>query len=243
MNIVLGAHENMAGGFETALAESTRKDLVISDQTSYNFVCSVLKEVVALKNHPFLQDLRTAKSELHQAWKHAVARLDKYESAIAIQEASYKVSLLTWDQEQERLRLEEQRRLDAEASQRAQEEALEAGLAAEAEGATAEEVDAILEEQQAPVAVVAPQTYQPASGISKPSNRYSGRIINLLAFARHIVDNPAEANMLLGISRHKDGLGGYECPSLNRRADSQKGLFIFPGCELVTKHILAVRVG
>lgn len=220
---------------QLAQANQAAAAIQITGQDSYNSVAATLREIVALKNHPFLLDLRAAKEETYAVWKSAVARLQKYETAIDMAVAAYKSPLIKWDQEQERIRQEEQRRLEAEARAREEEERLRNAVAAQEQGASAEEVEAILDTPEPVVATVAPPTYQRAAGISRPRENWKGECTSLMALVCHIagVKQLTHPELLMLLEPNQ--------VAINQTARAQKQLCRIPGVRVFNDPNLAVR--
>lgn len=197
------AHEQLAADVITHVVESTSAKLVKSasgsvstrvtslaaqvagikvvDAASYEAAALGLRDIKAMRKEierTFEPILRAQRAAL-DVTRDEVKRLDE---PLANAEQTAKTNLVTWDDEQERLRLAAQRRIDEENALAAHEAKLEDAFAAEADGRT-EDAEAIL----AAPTFVAPATVMrstPAvSGISR-TVVWFGEVSDLAALVR-----------------------------------------------------------
>lgn len=150
--------------------------------------------------------------------------LEPVENAIA----GINRGLLAWDQEQERIRLENQRRVEREARERAEAERLAQAEQLQAAGASAAAIDIFLDE---PVIVteaieVAP-TYEKRSDVLYRDN-WSGEVTDLKALVKYIAKNPTFLNLIQ-----------VNQTAVNQLARSMKGTLDVPGIKPVNKKVVA----
>lgn len=103
-------------------------------------------------------------------------------------------ALLDFDRVQEQKRIEEQRRLQEEANRQEEERRLAAAANAEAQGMDAETVEAILEQDAAPVVVAAP-TYEKSKAITYRDN-WTATVTDLKKLVQFIAKHPMYINLL-----------------------------------------------
>lgn len=236
--------------------------LTIRDQATYDLAAEAMKGYAALereiKDH--YKPLKDAAFQAHRAVCGAETKMLEPVSR-ALQIAKAKVAEYQIEQERirrdeearmraeaERRRMEEQRRLEAEAAaaaerarKAAEEQKLADAVQAEAEGASSEEIQSILEAEvpapvfAAPIAppmvapVVAPRVQQ-AAGVSKPRDNWSAEVTNPLALAKFVVDNPTFANLVQP-----------NMVALNQLAKAQKNLLSIPGVRALNNPTISVR--
>lgn len=223
--------------------------LQIVDQSSYMQAAEMLKGIKALRkeiNATFDPIIGKA----FEAHKMAVAQKKNAETPLVEAENILKRSVVSFEAEQERIRREAERRAreeaarmererqeqirraEEEARQRAEEEKLAAAVEAEAEGAPAEDVEAILDApvHVAPVVVftppivtpVVPQTFERAAGVSKPRENWSAVVDDPLALIRYVAEHPDCIEFLTP-----------NMPALNAQARSKKLGMSIPGVRAV----------
>jgi len=245
---------------ETAIAKATQDSvsllgqvqaLVVTDQQTHDLAVDLYKASLSLEKavhgaHDPVCD------HWHKLWKGACANrqvdLDKVVEAKKLAKDKYD----TWELEQERIRQEEERRKQEEAlrKQRETEEAERQRLAkleeeerlrlaanAEELGATAEQVNDILEgpisipeveayvpPEPPPLPTVAP-TFKKAAGVSARW-AYSVRVTDLIALIK-----------AAAVSPHLAGFLQPNESALNAIARSQKDAFSLPGCTLEKRRV------
>lgn len=172
------------------------RGLIIADQPTYNYACDFVKAIKAKRQEAEAR-IRPAITKAHESWKETLKLLQDIDEPLKLAETETKSKLSAFIAEQDRLRREEearaaaeqrrlqleQIRLENEARQKAEaearaineaarrkaEEEQEAALQlAEAQGATVEEIEAIItaplvveEVAPAPVYVEAPRYVPP----------------------------------------------------------------------------------
>ena len=132
----------------------------------------------------------------YENYLHHKQRLDDAIEPLISARKTVKQKCITYDTEQERLRLEEQRKLEVEARKRAEEEALALAAQLEAEG-DKEAAEAIIE---APLYVAPVFVQKPAQ---KPSRLTAGRsvwsaeVVSLILLVKAVVEGKQPMNLLL----------------------------------------------
>jgi len=151
------------------------QQLVVNSPESYIVAGETLKTVKGIRAE-LEAACRPEIDARHKAHKDALKQFNDGDGPLATIENTLKRALLSWDQEQERLRRKEQERLqaiaDAEAKRQAEEARLQAAIDAEEAGDT-EGSKAILEAPPAPVMappVVLATTTPKVSGLSTRQN-------------------------------------------------------------------------
>lgn len=99
----------------------TAGTMVIQTAENYTFAAGFLKQVKAAQKKVDDTFDGTIQST-HKAWKDALALKQTFEGPLKSAETTIKQKMLTFQQEQERIRLEEQRRLQAKADEEARRE-------------------------------------------------------------------------------------------------------------------------
>jgi hypothetical protein len=208
--------------------------LMVVDQVTYDQAGEMLKGFATLafeiKDHH--APLKEAAFKAHKTIVAAEKRLlDPIDRASMIVRG--KVS--EWVCAQERIRLEAQRKAEEAARESARKESEEASIhaaiEAEASGASAEEVESLME-NIAPLEVSVPtvaKTFTPSSGISSVE-RWSAEVTDLKALCQAVGQGLAplasvEASM----------------PYLNKRASAEKSTFNIPGVKAVKSTGISVR--
>lgn len=204
--------------------------LSIVDQASYDLTIAVLKEVKDFRRK-LEAFFRPNIDRWHAGWKAALAELKAADEPLASTETRAKQAVWAWEMEQERLRRERQRLIEEEARRQAEEEILAAAVAAEAEGASVAEVDAVMAEALAPILVVppAPPAYQKAEGIAVRKS-YGAEVVNLAELIRHVAAHPELSNLLTP-----------NMTALRALVRAQGAQFRMPGVRLVEVANVAVR--
>ncbi len=217
----------------TAVMEVEEKALSVPDQT---------KSMTVASNEDYeqgeilLASCKQIENEIHatfdpivdkanQAHKEAVAQRKKYLDPIEEGRRILKGKMITYQQEQERIRQEEQRQAEEESKRRSEEEALAAAVQAEQEGDT-ETAEAILAEPVRAAPVIIPKTAPAPSRLSAGRTMWYAEVTDLKALCKAIVDGKApityiQANMT----------------ALNSRAKSDKNLLSIPGVQAKNKMI------
>lgn len=216
---------------QKALTISERAAAVqIIDQPTYDGAVELLRGVKALRKEAEAHH-RPMIEAAYRAHKAATDALKRIDDPLKQAETHVKGCIGAWEMEQERLRRERQRLIEEAARRRAEEEILAAAVAAEAEGASAAEVDAVMAEAQAPILVVppAPPVYQKAEGVAVRKS-YSAEVVNLAELIRHVAAHPEQSNLLTP-----------NMTALRAMVRAQGAQFRMPGVRLVEVANVAVR--
>jgi len=191
--------------------------LQIKDQPDLDFAAAALNGIKDLRKEAaaVFDPVITA---AHEAHKTALAAKKQVDGPLEEAERTIKRKIGAYAEEQRRIAEEEERKArEAEEARQAQER--EAAIEqAEADGASAEEVQAICE-APLPVApqVIAPVARPKAAGISL-STDYFAEVQNVVLLAKYVVSNPSMA-----------GLIAPNMPALNTLARSTQGKIQIPG--------------
>jgi ATPase subunit of ABC transporter with duplicated ATPase domains len=164
-----------------ALKVSERaKTIVVHDQATYEEAARFLLDVIA----PMIGEVHEAYDSIvkknYDAWQEACAPLEHIKSALGAKIAAY--------EREQRVKQQEAERLAWEAAERAAAEMAESSIErAEAHGATADEVRAMVEQPAAlPKPAVAP-AIQRVEGIVRRS-AYKAEVVNLRELARDVAE-------------------------------------------------------
>ena len=204
------------------------RSLQITNQPSYDQVTNALLDVkgarkaIAAHHDPTIADT-------NKAHKTALAAKERFDRPLKEVEVILKLGIRTWDNEQERLRLEAQRRADEEAQRQNEEARLQQGIAAEQNGASEADVQAIVEAPSAaPPPVVAP-TYQKRQGVSVREN-WKAEVVNLDLLVQAVAQHKAPLNCLQANQ-----------VALNQLARAQKQALSIPGVRAVNDAVVSAR--
>lgn len=201
----------------------------IVDQVSYDLATGMLGDVVALRKS-IVDDFAEPKKKAFEAHRAVVAQETRYLQPLQEAEQILKRSIGDFAAEQERLRRAEEERLKQEAIKREQEERLAAAVDAEQSGATAEEVEAVLEVPAfTAAAVIAQPTYSKAQGVST-REVWSAQVVNVRMLCRAVADGVIAENVITP-----------NMTALNGLARSLKSGFQVPGVKAVRTNTVAVR--
>lgn len=201
------------------------RELKVYDQNSYDLAADCLRGIKILREEieaTFGPICRKA----FEAHREAVAQRKKVEAPLEEAEATFKASVAAFLREQERIS-QEAERIAREEAERIEAERLEAAIeAAEQDGATAEEVAAMIEQPIiAPAVSVAP-TVQQASGISM-AKTYRVEVVNLRELCKAVATGQAPESYVAAAM-----------PALNGVARATKGAVRIPGCRVVEDSVV-----
>ena len=203
------------------------KAIIITDQATYEVAAEKLLGVAALRRQ-IVDYHKPLKQKAHEAHAAICAAEAGMLAPVAEAEMILKRGIGAYQAEQ--ARIQEQREREArEKAEREAAELLEQQLeAAEAEGATPEEVQAIIEQPApAPVIRVEP-TIQRAAGIST-AKIYRAEVFDIKKLARAVADGCVAATLIEG-----------NTVALNQLARATKGSVAIPGVRVIEEQ--AVRV-
>lgn len=245
--------------------------LVIRDQPTYNVACEFVKGVKELRAKAESHH-RPMIDAAHKAWKAGLSALQAIDDPLKQAEASVKNKIGAFVAEQDRLRREEEARIAAEqrriqmeqirlenearakaeaearaineaARRKAEAEQAEALALAQAQGATVEELEAIIVEPivveevaPAPVYVEAPRYVQPpamptlekAKGVSS-REIWSGEVTDMKALCAAIGRGEASVNLV-----------SPNMAAINGMARIEKGGLKVPGLKAVSTTSVAI---
>lgn len=232
--------------------------IIVKDQETHDVAAELYLGLTALeKEINAVHD--PAISASHAAHKAALAAKAKSADPVAEAKKIIKPKIMDWEAEQERIRQELERKAREEAQRKADEEARIAREAAEAEarriaaedeaarlalaqqaeesGATAEQVNEILEtpvlDVPEPAPYVAPQivmptvapTYKKTAGFTSRT-AYSAEVANLNELIKAAAGNPFFAQYL-----------EVNQTAINNLARASKEAFSLPGCRLIKQRV------
>ena len=204
--------------------------VIIHDQAGYDSAAGLLTAIKhmrrAAEDHH-----RPVIDAAHKSHQAALKALRSIDTPLQAAEATVKRAIEAWDDEQARRRAEQQRAID-EAARKAAELELEAEIeAAEADGAGAAEIQAIITEAEAVVQVapLAPPTYQRAANIRIGTRRVP-EVYDKMALIRHVAANPGMAYLV-----------EENMVALRKLASAAGDLLNLPGVRLVEIKTTAVR--
>ncbi len=182
--------------------------------------CDLLLAIKALRNKAE-EHHRPVIAAAHKAHQQALAALERIDGPLAEAEGLIKPKIAAYEDEQKRIEAENQRRAD-EKARREQEELLEAQVQqAEEQGASPEEVQAIIEQPIiVPRPVTAP-TFQRVAGVST-SVTWKAEVTDIRALCRAIGEGKAAQTLVLPNST-----------ALNGMARALKQSFSIPGVRAV----------
>jgi hypothetical protein len=196
------------------------KSLIVMDQETYDLAVDKLGAVVAMRREiteyhaPLKQKAHEAHQAICDAEKTLLAPVAEAERILKRSIADYHTEQARIQAERERIAREEQERILAEA--------VEASiLAAEKEGATTEEVKAIINQPIVAPKIHIPPTYQAAAGISIPKT-YHAEVTNIRELCRAVAKGEAPETYVTA-----------NMPCLNGVARSTRGMAKIPGVRIV----------
>jgi uncharacterized protein with von Willebrand factor type A (vWA) domain len=204
------------------------RSLKISDQATYEIACEELRGIKGLRakvEEVFGPIVKKA----YEAHKEAVLQRKKADDPLNEAELILKRAIADWQLEQERIRREEQRRLEEEARHR-QEEELEREIEqAEAEGASAAEVEAMIDRAPAPAPVMVAPRVAPMSGVAT-RELWAADVTDLMAFIKHVAAHPEHTALLMP-----------NMTAINQMARALKSAMKIPGVRVYSQATVAVR--
>jgi hypothetical protein len=130
-----------------------------------------------------------------KAHESLVSKFNAADEPLEAAEKQVKAEVNRWDQEQERKRQELQRQAEAAARKAEQDARAVAAAVAEEDGASEEEVEAMMSQPQTVVAPPVSPTYQKASGVSTREN-YKARVTDIRKLALAVAKGQAPITYL-----------------------------------------------
>jgi hypothetical protein len=205
------------------------KIVKITDQPSYDNACSLLLDQIKPFRKRWNEYWESVKAPAWAAYKAIQEKFNEGDRPLEAAERQVKIEIARWDAEQERIRQEAQRRAEEEVRRAEEEERLRVATLAEQSGASANEVDAIVD---APIVTVAPlvqPTYQKASGINTREN-WKARVVDMKKLCAAIGKGQVPITYVLP----NDSV-------LNARAKADKATLNIPGIAPYNEPIVAGR--
>jgi len=205
---------------ETGLMVRDRATAIqIVDQFTYDYAVAGLKEATELEK-AVIAHYAPMKAKAFEAHKAVCASEKELLTPYQAAKQMFSRAIGAWDAEQKRKEEEERRRLEAEERKLADEQALAEAVAAQEDGASPDEVEAILEAPRAMAKVVPMPSYERASGV-RSVTYYSAELVSLEQLVKAAAMNKVflpylSANMTVA----------------NAAARSQKEIFNVPGFRL-----------
>jgi hypothetical protein len=206
------------------------KIVKITDQESYDHACTLLLEQIKPFRKRWLEYWAAVKNPAWAAYQAIQKKFTEGDKPLEEAERQVKQEINRWDQEQEKIRQEQQRKAEEDARRAEEEERLRLATMAEESGATAEEVNAIVD---TPVTAVAPPvapTYQKASGIGTREN-WKAKVTDLKKLCAAIAKGTVPIT--------------YVLPNesvLNARAKADKSTLNIPGVVAYNEPIVSGRM-
>jgi hypothetical protein len=228
---------------DTSITETTEQDIKqealtvverakivkITDQETYDNACTLLLEQIKPFRKRWLEYWSAVKNPAWAAYQAIQKKFTEGDKPLEEAERQVKDEIRRWDAEQEKIRQEKQREAEEAARQAEEEERLRIATMAEESGATAEEVNAIVD---TPVTAVAPPvapTYQKASGIGTREN-WKARVTDIKKLCAAIAKGTVPPT--------------YVLPNesvLNARAKADRGTMNIPGVVPYNEPIISGR--
>ena len=136
------------------------------------------------------------RAKAYEDYKYHKERLDNAIKPVLDARRAIKSKCISWDTEQERIRLEEQRKLEAEARKRAEEEALALAAHAEAEGDT-ETAEAIIAAPLDVAPVRAQKTAPAPSRLTAGRSVWSAEVVSFLTLVKAVAEGNQPISLLM----------------------------------------------
>lgn len=205
----------------------------IRDAAQYTTAADMLKSIKGLRQR-IAESYDPHIKRAHEAHKALVKDKQDAEAPLADAESVIKRALITYDDEQERLRIQEERRRQEEARKQEEERRLAEAAALEREahdtgnGALLEEALALVDQAPTPTPIVAVEKTTPkVSGVSYRET-WSARVVNPLALVKFVAAHPEHINLV-----------APNLVALNQLARSMKGAMKVDGVQAVMEKQVA----
>lgn len=201
----------------------------IVDQESYNSATYLLLERIIPFRKKWFSYWETLRVPAYAAYKGIMDKFNEGDKPAESAERMVKAEIRRWDDQQARIQQELQRKAQEEAEAQEREERLKAAVLAEQSGATAEEVDAIVESPVAVVAAPVEPTYQKALGVSGRDN-WKCRVTSIKDLCKAVAAGKVPVT--------------YVLPNesvLNARAKADRETLNIPGCVAYNERIISGR--
>lgn len=196
------------------------KGIAITNQPTYELAAAKLLDVAAMRREitEYHKPLKQKAHEAHKAICDAEARML---APVAQAEQILKRGIAAYETEQRHKAEEERRRLEEEERRRREEEIEAAAQQAEAEGASVEEVQAIIEQPVVVPAVRPEPTFTPVAGVST-RGVWKAEVVSIRELCRAVAEGRASAELV-----------APNMTALNGLARAMKQTFNIPGCRVV----------
>jgi hypothetical protein len=204
------------------------KQITIGDQQTYDHAIEFLKGVAAMRKQ-IVDHHAPLKKKAHEAHKAICDAETELLKPVTEAEQTAKRAIATWDAEQRRLAAETERKQREELERIAAEEIEAAAVEAEAQGASASEVAAIIEQPLIVPEIRIEPTFQRASGVATTTT-WRAEVVNMRELCRAIADGKLSTEYVLP-----------NTTALNARARAEKQTLSIPGVRAVPMN--NVRVG
>jgi len=180
---------------ETSVLVAEARALKVTDQPSYDLAAERLLGVADLRRE-IVAHHEPIKKAAHAAWQAVIAAEKRLLDPVSEAERIYKTGIATYETEQRRLEAEARLRAEAEERRLAEQQRERDLEQAEAEGATVEEISAMID---APLNVEPPRvepTFQPARGVSMAAN-WKGETVSLDVLVKAVAAGKANLSLVM----------------------------------------------
>lgn len=201
----------------------------VVDQPSYDNAAHLLIEVVKPMRKRWFDYWEPLRKQAYDVYDGILQKKADGDKPLEAAERQLKSAILTWDQEQERIRQAAQRKAQEEAERLERERNLAAAVAAEQAGADEEQVTAIMEAPPVAVAPVLAPSYQRAAGVSS-RDHWVAEVTDIKALCRAIAAGKASTEFVMPNQS-----------ALDKTASALKLTMAVPGVIARNKPILAGR--
>jgi hypothetical protein len=214
------------------------RSVVIVDQGTYDQIGEILLankdlQAVTVAHHA------KAKADTYQAWQSVLEMERKVLDPLKAAEKVLKAKIGQWDADQRRIKAENERvAREAAEAERAKEVAQEVHEA-QAAGAPAAEIQAIIEQPRpAPRPIVAP-TYTRSKSLPVTPT-YGCEVESIKDLCRAVADGVASTELVMGLKKDSE-TGIVTSPVLEQMAKTLKSTFQIAGCKLITGTSVSAR--
>lgn len=204
------------------------KAIKVIDQQTYDVAVEELKGIVALRKE-IVEHHAPLKAKAHEAHKAICDAEKKLLQPVDLAERTIKSAIGTYESEQRRIEEERQRKIREELERQAAEQIESAAVEAESQGASVEEVAAIIEQPLIVPRVAPAPTFQRAAGVST-SQTFAAEVFDIKALCKAIGEGKVPANYV-----------SPNMTALNQRARADRQALSIPGVRAVP--VSNVRVG
>jgi len=203
--------------------------LRIVNQATYDQATGLLLSHIMPFRRKWLAYWSEVKEPAYRAYQAIQKKFVEGDKPLEDAEKRLKDEIRRWDAEQEQIRQRLQREAEAKARADEEEERLRVATLAEESGATAEEVNAIVDAPVTAVAPPLPPTYQKAAGVSTREN-WKAKVTDIKKLCAAVAKGTVPITYVLPNDS-----------ALNARAKSDKGTLNIPGVLAYNEPIVAGR--